>query len=118
MFVYNETTRLINMGAKLPLLPGENELTPEQARYLLTFEKELAVYTQGKHPWLIISEERILQEESDNTVSDKAAAALKAFVEEGGDKVVDATDGVPEEEGSNDLSGLAAKIAARTNAGK
>lgn len=115
MYVYNETTRLINMGAKLPLLPGENELTPDQAKYLLKFEKELEVYTKGKNPWLIVSEEKIIQEEEDNSVADKAAAALKAFVEEGGDKVVDATDGVPEEDGTNDL---AAKIAARTSAGK
>lgn len=110
MFVYNNTTRLINLGAKMPLLPGENEITPEQARFMQRFN--LDAYIKGKDPWLTISNERIVQEKEDNSVAQEAAKKLADYVEEGGDKIMDATEGVPEEEGND----LAAKIAARTGA--
>ena len=113
MYVYNNTTRLINPGGKLPLLPGENELTPDKAKYLLTFK--LDAYVKGKDPMITISDERIEQEVEDNSVAKEAERKLKAYVEEAGDKVMDATNGIPDDEGTNDL---AAKIAARVGAGK
>lgn len=108
LFVYNNTTRLINMGAKLPILPGENKLTKKQAAFLMSFD--LDAYVKGKNPWLTISDVRIVQEEEDESAANEASRKLKEFVEEGGEKVIDATDGIPEEEGND----LAAKIAART----
>ena len=110
MYVYNNTVRLINPGAKLPLLPGENKLTPAQAAYLQKFD--LSAYLTGKNPWLTISESRIVEEETNTSQEQAATAALKAYVEDN-DNIADATDGVPEEESSSGGSDLAAQIAAR-----
>ena len=109
MYVYNNTRRLINPGGKMPLIPGENKITKEQAAYLSNFD--LTPYTNGKNPMLVISEEKIVEVPEDTTQADEAAAKLKNYVEEGGDKIMDASDGIPEDdEGTNDL---AARIAAR-----
>lgn len=122
MYVYNNTTRLINPGFKLPLLPGENKLSVSQASYLSSFD--LTVYVTGKSPMLTISETRIVQTEEDNSVVDKTTKKLADYVSEGGAKIMDATDGIPEEdetdtaEGDNSIaSAIAARIAARTSSG-
>ena len=111
MYVYNNTSRLINPGAKLPLLPGENVLTPEQAAYLSTFD--LTFYVTGKLPWLTVSDERIVEADEDATAVKVAEERLKNFVEDSGADIVDATNGVPDDDIEADS--LAAKIAARVN---
>lgn len=107
MFVYNNTTRLINIGAKLPLLPGENIITPEQAKFMLKFD--LDAYIKGRDPWLTISDEKIEQEEVNTNAIDAAAKKLQEYVEDGHGVIMDATDGVPDDEDDS----LAAMIAAR-----
>jgi hypothetical protein len=107
MYVYNNTRRLINPGGKLPLIPGENVITKEQAAYLSKFSLES--YLKGKDPMLTISEEKIVEAVEDKSKVNEAERKLRDFVEDSGGAIMDATEGIPDEAEDD----LAAKIAAR-----